>query len=267
MHREWLHQQLADEPVLTVEGEADNGQELPDRLPITPADVVLFDLHLPVLDGLATTRCLRAEFPAVRVLVLSQETHELAIGEVLKAGALGYVLNNADKREIVAAIQAVGQRKRFLSSELGLRLLDKLLRTPLAGPAAPGRADAVLMAREREVLQLVADGLTNAKISETLGTSKRTIENHRRNIIVKTGIKNRTALVRYATPLPEQTRHLTLPRRPYTNWPRLAEANRGRSNGLVVRLTSCSGARYPCGCLGAQAARRCPRGPNWLRRG
>lgn len=187
-----LRKRLADEPALTVVGEADNGQDLLDQLATTPTDVVVLDLHLPGLDGLATTRRLHEAFPAVRVLILSQETHAHRIGQVLAAGALGYVLRNADQGEIVTAIQAVGQGKRFLSSELGLLLLNQVLSTAL------GRTDAVLSKREREVLQLVANRLTNAEISAKLFTSKRTIEKHRQNISIKTGAKNTADLVHYA---------------------------------------------------------------------
>jgi DNA-binding NarL/FixJ family response regulator len=193
--REGLRNLLAHEPGLAVVGEAGNGQELLDQLPAAPTDVVLLDLHMPVLDGLATTQRLRAEFPEVRVLILSMEAHELSIGQVLEAGALGYVLKNADKGEILVAIQAVAAGKRFLCSELGLSMLDKVLNAP---PDSPTPADTALSPREREVLQLVASGLTNGEIAEQLYNSKRTIETHRQNIIAKTGAKNTAALISYA---------------------------------------------------------------------
>lgn len=195
--REGLHNLLADEPGLIVVGEASNGQQLLDQLPTTPADVVLLDLHMPGLGGLATTRRLKEEFPDVRVLILSMEEHELKIGQVLAAGALGYVLKNADKAEILVAIQSVSAGKRFLCSELGLSMLDKLLGSVPAIPVSMETA-TVLSQREREVLQLVADGLTNGEIAEKLFTSKRTVETHRQNILEKTAAKNTAALVRYA---------------------------------------------------------------------
>jgi DNA-binding NarL/FixJ family response regulator len=195
--REGLRNLLAHEPDLAVVGEAGNGQELLDQLPSTPTDVVLLDLHMPGLNGLATTQRLREEFPEVRVLILSMEAHELSIGQVLQAGALGYVLKNADRGEIVVAIEAVAAGKRFLCSELGLNMLDKVLATP-PGSAKLDETNEVLSQREREVLQLVANGLTNGEIAEKLYNSKRTIETHRQNILEKTGAKNTAALVRYA---------------------------------------------------------------------
>jgi DNA-binding NarL/FixJ family response regulator len=193
--RKGLRALLADEPGLTVVGEAADGQHLLDQLATTPTDVVLLDLHMSGLDGLATTQRLREAFPDVHILILSMEEHELSIGQVLQAGALGYVLKNADKGEILVAIQTVAAGKRFLCSELGLLMLDKLLATPAPVATQPPNQ---LSQREREVLQLVANGLTNQEMADKLFTSKRTVETHRQNILEKTGAKNTAALVKYA---------------------------------------------------------------------
>jgi DNA-binding NarL/FixJ family response regulator len=99
--RDGLRALLANEPDIEVVGEAGNGQELLDQLPTTPADVVLLDANMPVLDGLATTLRLRAEFPQVRVLILSMLAHERYIGQLFDAGASGYVLKSAEKGEIL----------------------------------------------------------------------------------------------------------------------------------------------------------------------
>ena len=183
------------EPSLQVVGEAESGEQLLAQLPATPCDLVLLDLHMPGLDGLATTRRLRAEFPDVRILILSMADHERAVGEVLAAGASGYVLKNAGHDEIVTAVRAVAVGKRFLCSELGLTMLEKLLAvTPEPAP----QLMSGLTAREQEILRLVADGLTTAQIAEKLFTSPRTVESHRQNIMAKTGTKNTAALVKAA---------------------------------------------------------------------
>jgi len=183
------------EPSLQVVGDAENGEQLLAQLPTTPCDVVLLDLHMPVLDGLATTQRLRAEFPAVRVLVLSMVDNERAIGQVLAAGALGYVLKNTGADEILVAVRAVAAGRRFLCSELGLAMLEKVL---LHTPEAPVKSAVGLSAREQEILQLVADGLTTSQIADKLFTSPRTVETHRQNIMEKTGAKNTAALVKIA---------------------------------------------------------------------
>ena len=183
------------EAALHVVGEAESGEQLLAQLPTTPCDVVLLDLHMPGLDGLATTRRLRAEFPAVRVLVLSMVDQALAIGPVLEAGALGYILKNAGHDELVVAVRAVAAGRRFLCAELGLAMLDKVLVGTSEAPAKPAGG---LSAREQEVLQLVAKGMTTAQIADKLYTSPRTVETHRQNIMGKTGAKNTAALIKTA---------------------------------------------------------------------
>ena len=196
--RDGLRALLAAEPLFEVVGEADNGQVLLDQLPTVATDVVLLDLNMPVLDGLATTHRLREEYPHLRILLLSMMTHERTIGEALAAGAHGYVLKNADKYEVVAALQGVASGKRFLCSEIGLGLLEKLLLQE-PRPPAPGTSPGVhLTHREREILQLGASGLTNQEIADQLFTSKRTVESHRQNLLEKTGVRNTPALVKYA---------------------------------------------------------------------
>ena len=193
--RDGLRALLEQEPALQVVGEAESGEQLLAQLPTTPCDVVLLDLHMPGLDGLATTRRLRAEFPDVRILILSMTDHERAVGEVLAAGASGYVLKNAGHDEIVTAVRAVAVGQRFLCSELGLTMLEKLLAVT---PESVPQLLSGLTAREQEILRLVADGLTTAQIAEKLFTSPRTVESHRQNIMAKTGTKNTAALVKAA---------------------------------------------------------------------
>ena len=193
--RDGLRALFQQDPLLQVVGEAENGEQLLAQLPATPCDVVLLDLHMPGLDGLATTLRLRAEFPDVRILILSMADHERAIGQVLAAGASGYVLKNASHEEIVAGVRAVAAGQRFLCSELGLTMLEKLL----AGVSEPVPISmSGLTAREQEILRLVTDGLTTAQIAEKLYTSPRTVESHRQNIMEKTGAKNTAALVKVA---------------------------------------------------------------------
>jgi DNA-binding NarL/FixJ family response regulator len=191
---------LAAHPGLQVVGEASSGQELLDKLPVTPTDVVLLDCHMPGLDGATTALQLQLHYPAVRVLVLTMSNSEASVRQMLDAGALGYVLKNANVQEIVHGIRTVAAGRAFLSSEVGLSSLHKL--TEAAAPAQDEPPLAVPIAsltkREREVLQLIVEGLTNAEMAEKLFTSKRTVETHRQNIIAKTQAKNTAALVRFA---------------------------------------------------------------------
>ncbi len=188
---------LATEADLVVVGEANHGQELLDLLPGAPTDVVLLDVNMPVLDGLATTRRLRVEYPEVRILVLSMLAHERHIGQMFDAGAMGYVLKSAERSEIVMAIRAVMSGKQYLCSELGLAMLRKI-QEQNAGPNEHVKKTGRLTARESEVLHLMAEGLTTNEIAAKLFTSKRTVETHRQNILEKTQTKNTASLIRLA---------------------------------------------------------------------
>jgi DNA-binding NarL/FixJ family response regulator len=181
--RHGLRALFQQELALQVVGEAENGDQLLARLPTTPCDVVLLDLYMPGLDGLATTQRLHTEFPDVRILVLSMVDNERAIGQVLAAGASGYVLKSASHDELMMAVRAVAAGQRFLCSELGLLMLEKVLTsTPAESSTKPTNS---LSARELEILRLVAEGMTTAQIAEKLFTSPRTVETHRQNIMEK----------------------------------------------------------------------------------
>jgi len=196
--RDGLRALLDSEPGLTVVGEAGHGQELLDRLPDTPTDVVLLDMNMPVLDGLATTTRLHAEYPEVKILVLSMLNHERYIGQLFDAGAHGYILKSAEKGEIVVAIQMVASGKRFLCSDLGLTMLRKVLDRDVSSELVEIKKPGQLTRRETEILRLLSEGLTTSEMAEKLFTSKRTIETHRQNILEKTHTKNTAAIIKLA---------------------------------------------------------------------
>jgi DNA-binding NarL/FixJ family response regulator len=196
--RDGIKALLSDASDIEVVGQVSNGQDLLDLLATTTADVVLMDLNMPVLSGFDALPLLREKFPQVRVLVLSMLDHEKYIYQVMEAGALGYVLKNAGRDEIVYAIRTVASGRQFICTEIGLSVLHKLVQTPAAGTGGNVKKPSDLSNRETEVLKLIAEGLTNAEIADKLFTSKRTIETHRQNIIEKTGAKNTAALIKYA---------------------------------------------------------------------
>lgn len=204
--RDGIRALLSAEADLDVVGEASNGAEVLAMLETTPADVVLMDVQMPVLDGFATVPELRQRFPDVRILVLTMLDHENYVARMLDAGALGYVLKNAAISEITYAIRTVAGGNPFLCTEIGLSMLYKAVAhstSPSSSSGAAseepnGHAGADLTARELEVLKLIAEGLTNSEISDKLFTSKRTIETHRQNIIAKTQAKNTAALIKLA---------------------------------------------------------------------
>lgn len=195
--RDGIRSLLHSEPDITVVGQACEGQMLLDLLVSTPADVVVLDLNMPGMDGFTTIPLLRERFPEVNILILSMLDHEQYVAQALRAGALGYALKNTDRDELVYAITTVARGLPYLSTTIGLELLRKL-QHPGCENGGLQRANAGLSKRELEVLQLIAEGLTNAEIADKLFTSKRTIETHRQNIIEKTQAKNTAALIKFA---------------------------------------------------------------------
>ena len=194
--RNGLRAILSQEASIELVGEASHGQELLDQLPTTPTDVVVLDLNMPVLDGLATTQRLRAEFPSIRVLVLSVLGREHDVSRLLAAGALGYALKNDELTEIALAIRTVAAGRPYLCSELGLLLLRKVLARPQAQPPAPVRNPYNFSPREFEILHLLAEGCTTAEIASKLLSNRRTIETSRQHLLDKSKAKNVAVLIR-----------------------------------------------------------------------
>ncbi|ALD22454.1 response regulator [Hymenobacter sp. DG25A] len=193
--RNGIRSLLGKVPEVEVVGEAGNGQELLDMLEHTPADVILLDVAMPVLDGLSTLPLLLSRFPQVKVLALSMLDHEQSVSSMLAAGALGYSLKTADAAELAYAIRTVAAGQPFLSTAIGMDALERLQQI---SPLSRKENTPELSARELEVLILMGDGLTTNEIAEQLYTSKRTIDSHRQNILDKLQVKNTAALIKYA---------------------------------------------------------------------
>lgn len=197
--RDGIKALLRDSDGIRVVGEAGNGKELIDMLPQTAADVILMDINMPQMDGFEATSYLREKFPDVKVLVLSMLDHESYIAKVFDAGANGYLLKNTGREEMVCAIKIVAKGGRYLCSDIGFNLLNRLKNPSYkAAENTEEKQTRDLSQREIEILKLIADGLTNAEIADKIFTSKRTVETHRQNMIEKTKAKNTAALIRYA---------------------------------------------------------------------
>lgn len=201
--REGVRRLLAYQPDLQVVGEAGSGEALLAQLPQTPADVVVLDLCLPGLTGLQAMQHLRGRYPAVRVLVLSSTDNLVQVAALFAAGVRGYALKAVNASELVHGIRTVAAGSLYLCTDLGVAALGQvgniLLEGPVKGAAgAAGVLQRSLSGREREVLQLVAEGLTTEAIANRLLTSKRTVETHRQHLMAKTQAKNTAALVRLA---------------------------------------------------------------------
>jgi len=174
---------LESEPGLEVVAEASNGREVVERATATKPDVVVLDIGMPELNGLEATRHLLKASPKSEVLILTvYETEEL-IREVLRAGARGYVLKSDAGRLLLSAVETVSAHKPFFTSH----------------PAADQKQPATpFTPREREVLQLLAEGRTNKEVAAVLGIGLKTVETHRMNLMAKLGVHSVVELVHYA---------------------------------------------------------------------
>ena len=186
---------LSGEPDLAVIGQATDGlQVLPKVLELQP-DVLVLDLMMPGLGGLEVARQMKERAPKTKVIVLSMHANDAYVVEALRNGASGYVLKQAEARALVDAIRSVMSGKRYLSPPLSE---EKLERYEMDAKAAPFDPYDTLSTREREVLQLAAEGLTSAAIGERLAIGKRTVETHRANLQRTLGVKTQAELVRFA---------------------------------------------------------------------
>jgi DNA-binding NarL/FixJ family response regulator len=186
---------VAQQSGLTVLGEAATGQEALEKVKLFGPRVVVMDLNLPGLNGIEVIRRLKTDHPQIKVVVLSVHTDEAYVYRALEAGASAYVVKQGAARELLAAIEAVAVGYVYLSPLISRPIVQAYLRhsSHLSPPE-----EALLTAREREVLQCLTEGLSNKEIAQRLNTSVRTIEVHRQHIMDKLDIHTLPELVKYA---------------------------------------------------------------------
>lgn len=199
--RDGLRDMLADEPDIEIIGEAADGREAIELCRRARPDLVLMDLRMPRMDGLAATRAIKQEHPGISVLVMTMHENPDYLLEALRAGAAGYILKDAAQDDVMSAIRGVLSGESPLAPELAARLLRRLateVREPANGPL-PKRESAriteQLTPRELEVLELLALGKTNRQIAEDFVISVGTVKNHVEHIIAKLGASDRTQAV------------------------------------------------------------------------
>jgi DNA-binding NarL/FixJ family response regulator len=186
---------LAKEGDVRVVGECNDGLQVLAAIEKQVPDVLILDVMMPGLNGLEVLRLLRSRAPGVRTVVLSMHEGLGYVSEALRHGAAGYVLKQAPASELVRAIRAVMAGGRYLSPPLDEAQVAEHDRRSKSSTIDPFDT---LSAREREVFQLAAEGLTNAEIGGRLAIGRRTVETHRANLIRKLGLKTQADLVRLA---------------------------------------------------------------------
>ena len=192
MMREGLRSLLEKEPRLNVVGEAADGRAAVALAEQLSPDVVVMDVGMPDLNGIEATRMLQATCPDVRVVALSMHADKRYALRMLQEGALGYVLKGAASEELLRAIESAMRGQNYLSPEIAGVVIDDYIRKRTAARGA------LLAPREREVLQLLAEGKTSKEIATTLDMAVKTVETHRRNIMDKVDLHSVAELTKYA---------------------------------------------------------------------
>ena len=183
---------------INVLKEAVNGREVLDFINNGQRiDVVLADINMPELDGISLIRELKLLSPDAKVVILSMHETEQYVFEAFAAGASGYLLKSVSADELIFALKHTYAGGRYLCSELAMAYMDKMISEGNTS-ISTSKSKIDFSTREMEVLNLIAEGLTNSEMSEKLFISKRTIEGHRQSLIDKTGSRNTATLIRYA---------------------------------------------------------------------
>lgn len=193
--RDGLHSLLEENPDIQVVGEAEDGREAVQLVRKLTPDVVIMDIAMPDLNGIEATRQVAAEHPHVKIIALSMHSDKRFVSEMLKAGASAYLLKDSAFEELITAIQTVQENKIYISPGIAGAVVETL-------KLRPGKPESsvfsLLTDREREVLQLIAEGKNTKEIASFLHLSIKTVETHRLNIMTKLDMHSIADLTKYA---------------------------------------------------------------------
>lgn len=184
---EGIHSLLSHEPPIEWMGHATNGASCLAFLKQHEPDVILMDINLPDISGIDLCKEVKEKYPSVFIIGLSTFNQQSFIEKMMYNGASGYVLKNATQEELLEAITIVAKGKTYLSFEVAQTIRNK------------PEASIILTRREKEVLELIADGMTNNMIAEKLFISSTTVDSHRKNLLTKFDVKNTASLIRLAS--------------------------------------------------------------------
>jgi two-component system response regulator NreC len=194
LFREGLKAILRDETGIEVVGEARDGREALEKAARLRPDLVLMDMEMPNLNGIEATRRIRQAHPNVKVLILTMYGEEELVARCLEAGASGYVLKDVPATQLLYAIRAVHRGGKYMSPEA----LKGIVERYVDGSKPAGTSYDLLTGREREVLKLLAEGLSTKEVAARLGLSAKTIDVHKTNLMRKLDIHGRAELIRWA---------------------------------------------------------------------
>jgi DNA-binding NarL/FixJ family response regulator len=189
---------LVAHPEWVVCGEAADGREAVEKTAQLKPDVIILDIGMPNLNGLEAARQILKHDPRHRILILTITDSEQVVQEVLKAGAKGYLLKSDAAKDLVVAVEALAQNRTFFNSRVGQIILEGFLGGGELAPSETASPAPSLTAREREIVQLLAEGKSSKEVAVALNLSVKTAETHRSNIMRKLNLHSVSALVMYA---------------------------------------------------------------------
>ncbi len=200
--RDGIRALLRSSDEIRIVGECGDGIEVVDTLKeLEHVDIVLMDINMPGMSGIEATGAVLKEFPDVKVVALTMYNEESYISQILNQGAVGYILKNTGKQELIDALHKIKDGGNYFSEEVTQQMMSRLMgsrKKEKQQEPPPESAMERLTEREKEVLRLIAMEYTNHEIGEELNVSTRTIDSHRRNLLQKLGVKNTAGLVRFA---------------------------------------------------------------------
>lgn len=203
--RDGIRALIQIEPNIEIVGECNDGIEVVPFLENNDVDVILMDINMPKMNGIEATSIVSEKFKDIGILALTMHDEEGYISKVLKAGALGYVLKHVGRSELIKAIEKVACNENYFSDDVAAIMMSKYMKSGQTSNNPPLRKSSVSMIsldeltkREKEILQLIAEEMTNNEIGEKLFISPRTVDTHRRNLLQKLGVKNTAGLVKFA---------------------------------------------------------------------
>jgi DNA-binding NarL/FixJ family response regulator len=196
--RKGLRSILEEQPGWEVIGEASDGREAVDKVRSLKPDVSVVDVSMPVLNGLEATRQMLRNDPETKVLILTMHESDTLIREVLDAGARGYLLKTDASRDLVSAVDAICRNKRYFTARVTQMVLDGYLDKKPRTSADADEPTIRLTPRQREIVQLLAEGKSSKEVAVALGLSVKTSETHRANIMRRLDCHSVSELVRYA---------------------------------------------------------------------
>lgn len=194
--RQGLRALLEQSDDIKVIAEAEDGREAVNKTEQLKPDIVLMDISMPILNGIEATRQIKKKFPDIKVLILTMHTTEEYISQILHAGASGYLVKKSAHHELLSAIKAIQKGSSYLSPLVSKKVIDEYLHKTKED-IKQDRYEK-LTTREREVLQLIAEGKANKEIAELLYLSVKTVETHKAHLMEKLNLHTTTDLIKYA---------------------------------------------------------------------